>query len=210
MYNPLVGDPSAPPDSDSFGSWKSLQQDLRNLWRDVRKPFLNAFILFHLTIAGLCILPFFPLRNKLVAPTTPYTRITGLEQYWGIFAPNVPTDDWHLDATIVFQDGNRTMWQFPRASRMSLVKRSLRARQFVWSWVLASLPPAWPDAARYVARLHADPHNPPRQIVLTWWSAPITPPQGRAYLPLSKGYAHDQPDVSPRVLTTYDVTPQDL
>ncbi len=195
--------------SESDGRCCPIRQHLSHLWQcHCRKFLISLFLLSFISVVGLHSLPSFVLRDALlVRPVVSFVNWTGLGQYWAIFVWNAPWFTYHVEAEIVFADGSQKIWVFPSAHQMSRVERLLKGRQLSWSWHVVAYPSAWPDTARFVARLHADdPKNPPQRVTLIQrcFTIPqVTSPKAQG---IPKEYQHDQRTV----LFVYEVKKEDL
>jgi len=142
---------------------------------------LNAFILFHIVSILCWSLPTQPrivrAYNRLVKP---YMLGSGLWQGWNMFAPDPLAIDIDVDAQLVFRDGSRKTWVFPRMEEMGYWERYRKERYRKWRERvrLDAFAVVWPDTARYIARLHQSPENPVVTVKLTrYWTA-IPAPSG--------------------------------
>jgi len=167
---------------------------------------LSIFILLHL-IAMLCWA--LPLNSLLVQvlkeQVAPYMLWSGLFQAWDMFAPNPRMANVSVEAEVTFSDGQQRIWPFPRMEQLGLVDRYCKERYRKWAndhLRMDANAGLWPDAARYIARLHTQPGNPPVTVRLVRSWADIPPPtDSTAPLP-----AH----TNRFVFFTYGVEPDDL
>lgn len=108
-----------------------------------------------------------------------YVMPTGLWQYWDMFAPNPSNIDWYCDADVVYRDGTRKTYEYPRMYTLGIVPKyfSERFRKFYerahddsYSWT-------WPAFAQRVALLSTtNPDNPPIEVFLRRHWLEIQPP----------------------------------
>lgn len=169
---------------------------------------LNFFIVLHLVAIGLWSLPPWPLRDALVEPFKPYMLCSGLWQGWDMFSPKPLSINFHLDAEIAFADGSQKTWTFPRMERLGFAVRYQKERYRKWIELVRqdAFAFVWPDTARYIARLHADPANPPETVVLTRHWAEIPPPTRASFQPILPQFDHD----NAYTFFTYQVSPEDF
>jgi hypothetical protein len=146
--------------------------------KSFRQGAISVFILFHL-IAILCWTiptdsPFVVGVRGLVGP---YMQWTGLAQSWDTFAPNPKAMNSYIKAVAITQHGHMHVFAFPRMEQLSLSARygKERYRKFAENLVVAENAAIWPDIARHVARLYANPADPPDKVVLVQFVADITP-----------------------------------
>lgn len=144
----------------------------------------QAFIAFHIVAIGSWLMPEdWLLRERVTAVVRPYIHAIGLWQSWGLFAPDPLAVNLHVEADVSFRDGSTRRWTPPRMVELDLLTRYQKERWRRWSENMRDdrHQVAWPDAARFVARLHADSANPPVSIVLSRrWS--VVPPISRGLL----------------------------
>ncbi len=183
--------------------------DAPALPRPLVRILVSAFIVFH---AGSIAVWSIPSQSKLgqVAKRAigPYMTASGLWQGWDMFAPDPLALNASVDAEITFRDGTAWHWVFPRPETMGPVERYLkeRYRKLRENVRLDAMHVAWPDIARYVARLHADTANPPVRVVLTRRWSTIPPPQ-----PTQVGPRPDRVTLtSAFAFFTYEVRPEDF
>ncbi len=136
---------------------------------------INAFLIFHiLAIACWCL----PIDSPKAANT-------------------------YIEATIVYKDGSRTTWTFPRMEQLSLTDRYFkeRYRKYAENLPMDQNDALLPDAARYIARLNSTPSHPARTVMLIQKWSFIVPRADGSYIP--------EP-WSQHILYGYGVKPEDL
>ena len=165
---------------------------------------INLFLAFHiLAITCWCVplkLPLFPLCRKLVRP---YFLWAGLFQSWDMFAPSPWASNSYVEAVVIYKDGSRKTWSFPRMEQLGLTDRYLKERYRKFSEVLQieDNDLLLPDVARHIARLNSTPSNRAKTIILIRRWSPIIPRADGSYQP----EPWDQ-----HVLLGYGVRPEDL
>jgi hypothetical protein len=177
---------------------------------------ITAFILVHLYIMVFWGLPGSKFRNYMVDPVQDYVLKCGLWHSWDMFSPDPLSMNFSLHAQVFFQDGSLKIWEFPRMEKLGYFERYQKERYRKWRErvrqdVYSSL---WDDTARYIARLHNNPTNPPVKIVLVRQWESIPPLQFKPgtfiykpYQPMPKNF--DDLKYSFR-FKFYDVRPGDL
>jgi len=147
---------------------------------------VNVFLIFHiLAIACWCVpidSPLIPLCRNLVRP---YFLWSGLFQSWDMFAPVPKAANTYVEAVLVYQDGSRTTWTFPRMEHLGLTERYFkeRYRKFAENLQREENDDLLPDAARYIARLNSTPTKPVKTVILMQkWSFFAPRPDG-SYIP---------------------------
>jgi hypothetical protein len=165
---------------------------------------LSAFIAFHIIAIFFWSMPLNTLLVGVVRDAVgPYFLWSGLWQGWDMFAPNPYSTNAYLEAEVVFRDGQQRVWKFPRMQDLGLVDRYFKERYRKWANERVRMDAnsvLWPDAARYIARLHANPRNPPQTVRLVRYWAEVPPPGPGVSKPAYQRY----------VFYTYTVAPGDL
>ncbi|MCM8794746.1 MAG: hypothetical protein NC819_02970 [Candidatus Omnitrophica bacterium] len=176
-------------------------------WNCVRIPVIKIFVFINVAFIAVWNLPRAAgARNMLLPLLTPYMSWTGLDrQDWNQFAFSSMANN-YLETEITFRDGTKKRWSFPQKDRAGPCQGFLKTRYIEWEGRFFNLPVLWPDAARYVARLHADPNNPPVSVTLLHWLELIPPPTEDLYQPLKKR----GPIPTHWAIFVYEVTPSDL
>lgn len=165
---------------------------------------INVFLAFHLlAITCWCVpidSPLIPLFRNLVRP---YFLWAGLFQSWDMFAPVPKGANTYIEATLVYKDGSRKTWTFPRMEQLSLTERYFkeRYRKFAEYLQRDDTDDLLPDAARYIARSNSSPGNPVKTVILIQKLSFIVPRPDGAYVP--------EP-WEQHILPAYGVQPQDL
>lgn len=170
---------------------RAADKQVAGTWLRLRLPkaVISAFIFFHLVAIFFWAVPLNTLlRTAFNERISPYMIWSGLWQSWDMFAPNPRITNIYLEAEITLQDGQQRIWKFPRMDELGLVKRYFQERYRKWANDNVRLDinaRLWPDIARYIARLHYDPSNPPQSIKLIRYWSDIPPPAapGEAQLP---------------------------
>ena len=176
----------------------------------MKRRLINLFIVLYLVTTVCWAIPFNSrLRTRVVKLTSPGVLWIGLWQNWDLFAPNPRSSNVYLEAEVTFQDGKKMVWRFPRMEELGIVESSFKERYRRWAndnVRMDSKSQLWPDAARFIARLHASPHNPPQTVRLVRYLSVIDKPYAVGYgklLPATDSWKST-------VFFTYDVQPDDL
>ena len=75
---------------------------------------ISAVIVIVLTTGIVWCLPDSVLKRKMQPVVEPLAMIAGLDQYWGVFAPNPPQRVDTIDVHVMFADGRDVVWNIPR------------------------------------------------------------------------------------------------
>ena len=179
------------------------QKQVRGL-RIARDVAINVFLIFHiLAITAWCV----PLNSALIVECRqflrPYFLWTGLFQSWDMFSPNPKSVNSYVEALIIYQDGSTENYTFPRMQLLDIGERYYRERYRKYEENLVEQDHAalWPDAARYIARLHRNrPAAPKTVMLLVRWSNIVQRDDGT--------FARTPWDA--HVFYSYTVKPEDL
>jgi hypothetical protein len=119
-----------------------------------------------------------------------YLGVTGLWQYWDMFAPDAANADWYCDAFVFYKDGHSEHYQYPRMYLLPIPEKFFkeryrkyfeRARDENYEYVFR------PFAQRIAYLMDKYPDNPPIRVDLHRHVYMISPP-GQ---PPAKGYSDD-------------------
>jgi len=149
---------------------------------------VGAFIAVHLVLMLVSSFPFeFHARSRVLAYVKPWLAGTGFWQRWDMFAPDPMRYNIDLDAVVRFATGPDEVWTFSRFREMSLGEKALRSRHSKWkTWVQGTVhSDAWPDVARYVARVAARADRRVREVVLRRHWGWIPKPVGGRWPPVT-------------------------
>ena len=169
-----------------------------------KRLLINVFIGFHLiAIASWCVPTYGPLIPLFRSLVRPYFLWAGLFQSWDMFAPVPKRANVYLEAILVYRDGSRETWTYPRMEQMALKEKLFkeRYRKFADNLQSDQLDDLLPDAARHIARLNSRPDNPVKTVILIQRLSFIVPRRDGSYIP--------EPWES-HVLLGYGVRPEDL
>jgi hypothetical protein len=146
------------------------------------------------------------LMTFLDTKISPYASHMGVTQRWMMFAPNPGRHNTYIDAEITYRNGRKKIWTFPQMQDLGYTERYAKERyrkfanERLWSKSNAAL---WPNAARYIARLNADPLNPPATVKLAHYWSLIPSPSETGEEPEPGRWQRD-------VFYTFTVSPGDL
>jgi hypothetical protein len=165
---------------------------------------INLFLAFHILAIACWSLPLqFPLLSSLRGLIRPYFLWSGLFQSWDTFAPTPLLANSYVEAIVVYRDGSKRTWSFPRMEQLSLGERYFeeRYRKFSENLQNDANDAVWPDVARKIARLNSTPSNPATTVILIERWSPIVLRADGSYIPQSW---------EQHVLYGYGVKPEDL
>jgi hypothetical protein len=182
-----------PQESEKGSLGKSIHFEMKKQtdWNHVhpdraKRIAINLFLGFHiLFIVCWCLpldTPLLTLSRNLVWP---YFVWAGLFQSWNTFAPTPWSANSYVEAIVVYRDGSKQIWSFPRMEQLSLSERYFKERYRKFSENLqdSKNDALWPDVARYIARANSTARNPVKTIILVQVSSIITPGAEGSYQP---------------------------
>lgn len=98
-------------------------------WRwNARRILLSTFLILHLGAVVVVNLPVSPLRQALIMPVVWYLLPLGLDQSWGMFAPNPVLHTNNLEVLTVDSRGIQRTFAFPKMADMSIWQAMPRVR----------------------------------------------------------------------------------
>jgi hypothetical protein len=170
------------------GAW-DLQRRLEET------PYGRAAITLLLLVTLTCIvvtnLPESQLRRSLSKTAQDYLNATGLDQNWGVFAPDPRREAIAAEARITYADGTTETWRPPHRGALIGGYSDYRWRKLEENMVTGRLLPAMlEDAARWVVRKQSADDQRAIDAGFIKRTAPLAPPGPEAGAPLR--YAESQ------------------
>jgi hypothetical protein len=116
----VVEPPPAPPPADEAPAPPPPQEEEAPGWQSrlESSPFgrgiLSVLILITLIAIIATNLPNSDLRRVVMKPGQPYLNALGLDQAWGVFAPDPRRDSIDISAVVTYDDGRVAQWNIPR------------------------------------------------------------------------------------------------
>ncbi len=135
---------------------------------------ISVVVLVILLTAVIWCLPDSVLKRRLQPVVTPVAMAAGLDQYWGVFAPNPPRQVDTVDVEVTLAGGRQVVWNIPRGDPV--------VGQYSWyHWQkikenLVRFPGIRADFCRWVARQVAGPHGQATHVRMVLHSATLPPP----------------------------------
>jgi hypothetical protein len=124
-------------------------------WRwNAHRLAISAFLILHLSAVGIINLPDSALRQRLSEPVFNYLVPIGLDQAWGMFAPNPVMHPMELEIVTTDKDGILRMFAFPKMTDFSVWRAIPRVRhsKFTSNCGLSERPSHREVAAKYALR----------------------------------------------------------
>jgi len=151
-----------------------LQQRLETHW--VGRALISAFLLVTLASILVTNLTESRLKYDLSLRSQPYLQALGLDQGWGVFAPDPRRHVSYLSAKVKYADGSTGTWDPPRGGPLVGVYWDNRWRKWEEFAVSDQLRGLWQPAALYVARQENRPGRRPVEVTLVRRLAVLFPP----------------------------------
>jgi hypothetical protein len=139
---------------------------------------LSAFIAFHILVIFIWSVPSeirpVAVFRKIVRP---YVLWVGLNQSWDMFAPNPKSVDQYMKAVVITDAPKMRVYAFPRMEDLTVWQkyRQERYRKFTESILPDKYSGLWPDVAKRVAYIYANPNDPPDKVMLVKFESAIDP-----------------------------------
>jgi hypothetical protein len=141
---------------------------------DIGRMILSAVLIF--TLIGIVVwnLPGGILQSRLIPVVRPYFQSAGLDQGWGVFAPDPRGTTNDVFANIEYADGTETTWRYPLGDPEVATYRTYRWQK--WSeHVSIDVPSLQAPAVQWLARTQVrDGQHPVRVVLIQRWAD--TPP----------------------------------
>lgn len=132
----------------------------------LRRTLATVPILAGLVASLWYCLPDSQIKRSVPKWWVPATEFVGLQQAWGMFAPDPPDLTLDIDAIVIGKDGSRTRVQAPRANSLTGSVLSERYRKWEERIHPVSMSTTWADAARWFASRARDAGVDPKTVQL--------------------------------------------
>ena len=115
---------------------------------------------------------------KTWLPLNIYLSVTGFWQYWDMFAPNPASTDFWADGEVVYKDGTKRHYQYPRMALLSIPEKFVkeRYRKFYERANADNYSYLWPQFGLRIAYENDNPQNPPVRVIMKRHWRPIAAP----------------------------------
>jgi hypothetical protein len=123
---------------------------------------------------------------KTILPLRAYLFSSGSWQYWDMFSPNPSSTDLWVDAEVIYRDGTKKYFLYPRMYMLPIPQKFLqeRFRKFFERGNLEGYSYLWPVFAQRIAYVNDNVNNPPKTVRLSrHWLQIANPgkPQASSY-----------------------------
>jgi hypothetical protein len=147
----------------------------------VGRAVISAFVL--VTVAALVFwnLPDSEIKRRALTVVRPYITALGIEQNWGVFAPDPRRESLELVARVQYADGSERTLEVPRGGPVIGEYWDYRWRKW-YEWARAdAYMNLWDPAARWFARVAAEEGGMPVRVTLVRrWRETLPPGPGPA------------------------------
>jgi hypothetical protein len=139
---------------------------------------LSALILIILITAVAWCVPDSALRRTVKSVASPVAYVAGLDQYWGVFAPDPPRRLEYVDVVVTLRSGRVVVWNIPHGDPVI-------GHYSTYHWHklkenLVRVPSLRPALARWVARTVAGPAGGATRVRIVLRTVPLPPPGSSA------------------------------
>lgn len=139
-----------------------------------------------------------PLKDQINQVVQPVRDLVGLDQYWGVFAPDPRMETWGIRALITYTDGTTAGWSTPQGDAFLGEYRFYRWNKYAEQVFQRDRRGIWPDLAKWLIRNYDRPGlHPVRVELIKRWYV-MNPPGSK----VSRGPWNEEP------LYVVPVTPQ--
>jgi hypothetical protein len=138
---------------------------------------ITAFILVTLVSVGVTILPRTAgIHKRLVSKTQPYLNAIGMDQNWGVFAPNPRREVLELRARLTYKNGQTRTWRPPDSNPFIGATYEYRWRKYVEFVTDENYKYMWKPMAAFIERRATLGGRRPVIVQLERRSREILPP----------------------------------
>jgi hypothetical protein len=147
----------------------------------VGRAVISAFAVVTVVALALWNLPDSEIKRKALTVVRPYVTALGLEQNWGVFAPDPRRESLELVARVEYADGTERTLEVPRGDPFVGEYWDYRWRKW-YEWARAdAYQNLWDPGARWFARVAADEGGTPVRVTLVRrWRESLPPGPGPA------------------------------
>lgn len=124
-----------------------------------------AIVLIIATTVGTH-LPASDLAQTVSPRSNEIIRLFGVEQSWGVFAPDPRSTSLGIEGRVTFADGGEAVWTLPSGSRLVGNLRYYRWRKWLERVRSDEYSSTWEPTARWIASLYDDRDSPVVKVEL--------------------------------------------
>ena len=149
---------------------------------DIGRMLISAFLIF--TLLGIVVwnLPGGTAQSKLIPVARPYFQSAGLDQGWGVFAPDPRnmTNDFY--ARLDYPDGSQVVWRYPLGNPVVATYRTFRWQKWSEHVAIDARSVLLDPTAQWLVRTQVRDGQHPVQVTLVQRFADTPPPDSKAAL----------------------------
>jgi len=154
---------------------------VRNLQEKVEsdpigRAVITGVIVFILGTLLASNLPASGLQNVIADLVRPVRNGVGLDQAWGVFAPDPRSTVYDFEARITYDDGKKELWRFPNGDPIISSYRDYHWQKFSEQVRLDDRSGLWEPFAAWLARTHDTPSRHPVEVTLVRRWFDLQPP----------------------------------
>lgn len=140
------------------------------------RALLSVFVLSTIVAIAVINLPDSHLKRSLSQVTLPYANALGLDQAWGVFAPDPRRESIALEVEITYPDGAKETWRPPERDAVIGTYSDYRWRKLMENAIVQGDGPIARDLALWVVREKRTREERPSTVVMIKRSRMIPPP----------------------------------
>jgi len=153
---------------------RNLQERLEG--DQVGRAVITGIIIFILATLLASNLPDSPLENWLAQLVEPVRNGVGLDQAWGVFAPDPRATVYGLEADIRYDDGSTSTWTWHKGDPFISEYRDYHWQKYAEQVRLDDNNDLWRPLAVWIARTHDSAKRHPTDVTLVRSWADLNPP----------------------------------
>lgn len=167
----------------------------------VGRILISGFVLFVLVGTVVWNLPESKLKRSDSRYVEPVVLALGLDQTWGVFAPEPRKQTFDMEARIIYDDGTREIWTMPKAAEPFVSSFRTYHWQKYSEYARNDMPPATlRPLAGWVARKHNMAGRRPVEVTLVRRWRDLRAPDSESPRPPWQEHAYFTLQVTPEIL----------
>jgi len=140
------------------------------------KAVISLFVLVTIVAIATINLPESQTKRSLSKLTQPYANAIGIDQAWGVFAPDPRQESIELEAEITYPDGGQESWRAPERDAVIGTYSDYRWRKLTENAIVQGDGPIARQLALWVVRHERKRTERPSGVVLIKHSRKTLPP----------------------------------
>jgi hypothetical protein len=153
---------------------RRLQERIEN--DQIGRAVITGLIIFILATLLASNLPDSPFQSWLDQLVSPVRDGVGLDQAWGVFAPDPRSTVYGLEANIRYDDGSTQVWTWHKGDPFISEYRDYHWQKWAEQARLDDQSDLWRPLAVWLARTHDSAHRHPTDITLVRLWTDLNPP----------------------------------